>query len=140
MMRLRAHHFLCLLGFRGLGYSPAFVARLTAVSEHLSRSPETLVTAVAGADVVCAACPNRAADGNDCGNGPGPRTKDNAVLARLGASPEELHPWSEWQRRVAAALDAEALAAVCAGCQWFSLGYCREGLEALRRRYPPQAE
>ena len=133
-MHLRAHHLLCLLGFRGMGYSPQFVENLSAVVRNLGGAPDTAVVLVEGADAVCAACPHLDTEGRDCAHGTGPRGKDQAVLAHLGARAGESRPWSEWQRRVAAAFDAGAQERVCGGCRWLSLGYCREGLGALRDR------
>lgn len=134
-MRLRAHHLLCLLGFRGLGYSPEFVANLSAIHHRLRRCPEEHVAVVDGADAICSACPHLVEDGGACARGDGPETRDRAVLERLRSQSGECGSWSAWQRRLAASFDAEALAQVCAGCGWRSLGYCREGLDALRREH-----
>lgn len=136
-MRLRAHHFLCLLGFRGLGYSSEFVANLAAIAARLREDPTLEVEALASADHVCQACPHLDAAAADCAKGSGPREKDQNVLAALGVSAGTRLSWAEWQRRVAQRIDLETHAVLCGNCRWASLGYCQEGLAALRARHAP---
>lgn len=52
---LRPHHLICLQFFRGEGYSQEFVDNLARTFTRLQTEPARIV---AGADVVCAACPN----------------------------------------------------------------------------------
>ena len=53
---LRGHHLLCLLTYKGLGYSPAFVERMTAVA--LAIGVGASVRMVVGPDLICRApCP-----------------------------------------------------------------------------------
>ena len=51
---LRAHNVLCLHGFRGEGYSDAFVARMREVADRLTDAPSTEVTLLAGPDTLWA--------------------------------------------------------------------------------------
>jgi len=127
---LRAHHLLCLQGFRGLGYSPAFVENMAAVHRQLFSEQETLVLLTNGADVICAACPHLDERGA-CARG-APETRDDAVLQALGVQAERRDTWRAWLDRLAARLDEATFERVCAGCAWLDLGYCREGLGALR--------
>ena len=51
-VRLRGHHFLCILTFRGLGYTPAFVANMGArVAAVAAGAPVVLCD---GPDEICA--------------------------------------------------------------------------------------
>jgi hypothetical protein len=52
---LRPHHLICLQFFRGEGYSEEFIENLGRTFTRLQTEPARIV---AGADVVCAACPN----------------------------------------------------------------------------------
>ena len=67
VVRLRPHHLLCLQNFRGKGYSPAFVEKMTEASACLGlspgdrsdrQSPGAAILLVQGADDLCKSCPN----------------------------------------------------------------------------------
>ena len=51
-VRLRGHHLLCLLTYKGLGYSPEFVAGMTArvTTVHEDAEGNTHIGVVVGAD------------------------------------------------------------------------------------------
>lgn len=56
-VQLRGHHFLCILTYRGVGYTDRFVARMTAHVEAINGGrPVTLVT---GPDGICAGLSER---------------------------------------------------------------------------------
>ena len=52
IVRLRAHHLLCMLTYVGRGYNAVFVANYTAIIERLSAGADILV--IAGPDDICA--------------------------------------------------------------------------------------
>ncbi len=130
---IRGHHLLCLLGFRGLGYSEEFVARMEEVAGKFRSDATVPITVLAGCDIICAACPHN--KGNRCRKKAGSesrvRAKDLAVLRRLGFTPgAEISVGSVWQR-IKERLTPGDIAKLCWRCQWRSLGYCAEGLEKL---------
>jgi hypothetical protein len=51
-INLRPHHLLCMLTFKGMGYTPAFVANLEQVVRRLATGTET-IEIVAGPDDIC---------------------------------------------------------------------------------------
>ena len=57
-LSLRAHHLLCVFGFRGLGYGPAFVTNMRHTVERFFGDGAVEVVLVSGCDDVCAACPH----------------------------------------------------------------------------------
>lgn len=126
IVRLRGHHILCLLGFRGLGYSDEFVENMARVHARVF-SDKALVEIVAGADSICDACP-RLANGK-CGKA---RHKDATILSLLSLQPEDRLEPDEIYLRVAEAITPENLSNICARCRWLSLGYCAEGLSGIR--------
>jgi hypothetical protein len=136
IVRLRGHHLLCLLGFRGLGYSPEFVENMTAVHSRVFAGGCGLEI-VAGPDDICSACP-RLVDGQ-CTAVEISRVgkKDAAVLALLSLRPGDRIEAREVYRRISEALTAEDLQRICRRCHWRSLGYCAEGLLELRRKGRP---
>ncbi len=134
-IRLRAHHLLCVFGFRGLGYSPEFVANMRAVVDALFSEPDAEVELVTGCDDICRACPH--AQGGVCRAQPGSeariRRKDDRVLSKLNMSPGDRRPSALLRAAVAAAVSVSDLEAICAGCTWFGAGYCADGLARVQQ-------
>lgn len=131
---VRAHTLLCLQGFRGEGYSPAFVENMGAIHHRLSTDPEISVQVIARPDEICNACPHLQGAGCHL-KGPGFETamkrQDQDVMARLGIAEGEILPWGEILGRIAARVEGGDLDAICGSCPWLPLGYCREGIDAL---------
>lgn len=133
-VEIRAHHLLCLLGFRGLGYSPEFVEKMGEVAGELRSNAATPITILAECDVICGACPHN--KGNKCrkkrNSAARVREKDLAVLRHLGlevgAQMSVAQAWAIVKEKVTAKDLAKEL---CRRCQWRGLGYCAEGLDKL---------
>ena len=136
---LRAHNLLCLLGFRGAGYDAPFVAEMTAVHARLAREPETLVQVRTSPDRLCSACPHLdegcTLGGRD--HEAHMRAQDEDVVRRLGLEAGGTYPWSAILDRVRASVRGEDLRAICTTCPWLHLGWCAEGIEALRLPIAP---
>jgi hypothetical protein len=131
---LRAHSALCLLGFRGEGYSPAFVERLESVHARVMRDPDLPVRLLASPDTLCAACPYLA--GGCTLQGPDHeahmRAQDEDVLGRLGFAAGEVVRWGEVLERIRTRIRGTDLPGICTTCPWLPLGWCAEGVDALR--------
>ena len=81
MFRLRGHHLLCLLGYRGMGYSKEYVDNMTRLRQTLRTDPETSVLLVAGPDDLCNKFPNFQTCHCDDAN---IHEQDAAILKKLG--------------------------------------------------------
>jgi hypothetical protein len=136
MIRLRGHHLLCLLGYRGLGYSPAFVERMTQVYEALRRMPQRPVRVVFGPDDLCAAFP---AQGDSHCLEERVLARDERVRTRLGLRVGAQLPFAEVLARVRTGVLPDDIARWCATCPWQPLGLCAEGVARVRegRGLPP---
>ncbi|MHC5009888.1 MAG: DUF1284 domain-containing protein [Planctomycetota bacterium] len=138
-IEIRAHSLLCLQGFRGEGYSSAFVARMGEIHHRLRTDPEQPVRILVSPDELCAACPHLE-HGCTLG-GPGHeahmRAQDEAVLARLDLQPDSVHPWQTVLERIRMHVRGGDLPAICTTCPWLPLGWCAEGIEALRDDVQP---
>jgi hypothetical protein len=121
-VRLRGHHFLCMLTYKGLGYSAPFIATMSAIIDRVDTG--TPVELVQGADDICGglteAC--RAATGHDCDD---PDTLRMDGLARaaverlLGRDLSEAMPVSRADiMRLRAAFAKGDVRRACAACQW----------------------
>ena len=131
-MRLRAHNLLCIQGYVGKGYSPAFVANMDRVVASLA--DDTEVTVLDAPDALCEACPNLTGAG--CAlHGPGTEAgivhQDRDVLRRLGLEAGARATWGEIVRRIAARVAPDDLDDICGRCPWLPLGHCKAGLRSL---------
>lgn len=136
-IRIRAHHLLCMLGFKGLGYSAEFVENMTRIKGVLTAHPDTLIRITAGCDDICLSCPHEA----DllCSKSDGAEQKvvdkDRRVLEMIGVEENASLSVREAYGKIARLLTPRGLSAdLCRDCEWLDLGYCVEGLTALRER------
>ena len=123
MIRLRAHHLLCLLTWAGKGYSPAFTAGFTAVATRIAAGEAVVI--VDGPDDVCAPM---------LGD-PGCHCRDDSVARRDAQAARDVaalldRPVAPGQRlvldgatlaRMRRAFAENAIRAACAGCDWSGL-------------------
>ena len=132
-MKLRGHHLICILGYRGLGYSQEYVDNMTRIVEQLR--PSTLLWICSEPDDICAPCPFLGEKGCQ-ERGPGSeevvRNRDLAVMERLGIAAGDSIPWGEVKERIRRCISPEDLVDICQDCQWLPQGYCEEGLHKLR--------
>jgi hypothetical protein len=139
---LRAHMALCLLGFRGSGYSPAFVEEMGRVQAALRADPGRPVRLVAEPDPICEACPNLTEAGCALG-GPGHEAHmhahDTEVLRRLGLAAGETTTWAAVLERIRGRIRGADLPAICTTCPWLPLGVCAASVDALRAAEAPAA-
>lgn len=131
---LRAHAVLCLQGFRGEGYSEAFVHHVREVHDSLRADPGREIRLLAAPGTLCDACPHHR---GGCTLGGADhesdvRAQDREVLARLGLQEGEVVPWSEILSRIARHVRGADLPSICGTCPWLDLGWCTEGVDALR--------
>ena len=133
-MELRAHHLLCLQGFRGVGYSGHFTHHMAKIHNELNGDPSTGVRLVAEPDQICRACPHldqsgicSFRDGED-----GVSSRDQRILDQLGRSAGEELPWSDWVAAVQH-VGLSSFEPVCRECFWYPLGLClKDGLADSR--------
>jgi hypothetical protein len=52
-IKLRGHHLLCLLAYRGEGYTPDFIANFDAIADRLTRG--AIIEIISGPDQICGA-------------------------------------------------------------------------------------
>lgn len=134
-MILRAHHMLCILGFRGRGYSKAFVENMYQVVQKLHSLPETVVEMRDTPDHICVRCPFISEAG--CSEkGPGSeeraRKRDHDVMEKLGLATGTTLVWSEVLQKIGNLISSEHIRGFCYDCEWLSFGFCIEGLESLK--------
>lgn len=126
-IRLRGHHLLCLLTYKGLGYSPAFVEGMTATAKALAAGATAEI--IEGADDICAPlC--REEDHPHCHEATVPErdrqalTLVSTILGRDVAVGDRFAFDAPLRRRLREAYAAGAFAGACALCEWQPL--CRD--------------
>ena len=141
-VRLRPHHLLCLQNFRGKGYSPAFVRKITEIHELLlhpaptrqSSKPPVTIQLVEGADTLCNSCPH-CADGQCTSSGPS--HFDALVLKQTGMSFGQILPLGIHSPKIPQVSEA-LLDRCCPGCTWlhFCKKICAQDSLAFRSEVP----
>ncbi len=121
-VRLRGHHFLCILTYKGLGYTPDFVANMTALVSDMSAGRPVVL--MSGPDDICGGLDDegRALCQHDCAM---PETLDlddiavSQVSALLGHSLNQ--PFVLSTAKVAAlrhAFGESTIRSGCVRCPW----------------------
>ncbi|MBM7563638.1 DUF1284 domain-containing protein [Paenibacillus sacheonensis] len=128
-IRLRGHHLLCLLGFRGMGYSEAYAANMANVYNRLKDEPDTAVTIVQGPDDLCACFPIGVEP--HCEN-ESVTELDGNVLRKLGLHVGLDMPWTDVIERVRGGVEPEDIHTLCHTCQWRSYGVCEAGVRTIK--------
>ncbi len=131
MLTFRPHHFLCALGFRGLGYSPAFVANFQSILAQLNapNGDATLLQVVKDTDAICSPCPHRKEQ--LCHYQTKIQKLDQAHSQALGIKPGEQLTWGEAKERIAKRISIAQFHQICAQCAWKALGICAQALSEL---------
>lgn len=128
MIKLRGHHILCLLGYRGMGYSDNYVVNMTKVHTILREQPDTLIQIIKGPDHLCAKFPD---DQPYHCEDKGIFSRDKEIVKRLGLKYSDVLPWREVERRIRVNVKASDIAVVCESCSWRSYGLCEQGVERV---------
>ncbi len=140
-LRLRRHHVLCCVGFRGEGYDDAFRANMSRLVYQQLRTPEgpdqeILITG--NADAICAPCPHRV--GLGCAEQAKIDRLDNDHGAALGIAAGDKLTWGECLDLVRQKIAPEDLDTICTGCVWLPMGLCKTAVARLKAGdAPPDA-
>lgn len=122
---------MCVQGFKGKGYSLAFVENFWKVIERL-RDEDVVVEAVMETkEDICAPCPNNT--GAVCNEEERILKLDNAYAATLGVKPGDRLPWKEAKKLIVNKVTDEDFERNCEPCGWKRLGYCKAALHELRK-------
>lgn len=130
---LRGHHLLCVHGFKGMGYSPAFVEKMEEIVAEI-RDPfyDFSIQVIEGLDEACSYCPNK---GDGFCNSPKSdafvMNLDKKVINHLGIKSGKVYKKSELVSLVAKLVKPEDLDYLCEGCSWLSYGACKAGIKGL---------
>ncbi|MBA4536715.1 DUF1284 domain-containing protein [Bacillus aquiflavi] len=135
---LRGHHLLCVHGFQGLGYSPAFVEKMNEIVTDIRNDQlDFQIQVVAAFDEACMACPHRGIEKCEADQNSNEHvlSMDEKVIRHLGIEKEKVYQKSELISLTAEKVKPEDLDDICENCSWLSYGVCKEGMAKLREKY-----
>ena len=128
-IQLRPHHFLCILGFRGKGYSPAFVEQFWKIVRSLTNDRQIEIEVVDQTDTICQPCPHRRE--SLCEKEASIRTLDRAHQHALEWEEKERITWEGALARIQDKLTLSSFHQICQNCSWKELGYCEAALKKM---------
>ena len=118
---LRPHHAMCLLNFRGKGYSAEFVENMNSIIASLTDA--VMVTLKKQADCVCCSCKNRvdvtAENPAGCIFSEKVARYDEDLLRILNLTDGCTLAWHEIKTLVMTKIFPNEIINICSDCEWF---------------------
>lgn len=125
--KLRPHHGICIAFFEGKGYSPEFVANMTAVIRSLEKS--SYIKLFTGEDIICSCCPN--SKDQKCINKV--KQYDKAVLDACDLHPDQVLSWGKFTALIYEKIILkDKLYSVCGSCEWS--GICQKKADRIIKK------
>lgn len=137
-LTLRGHHLLCVHGFRGMGYSPDFVKKMSSIVEKIRDEEQDFpVQVVAALDEACSACPNKGETKCEASENSNERVvaMDRRAIEHLGLKEGHTYQKSFLIKLTAEKVAPDDLDHICGSCSWLSYGVCKEGIAMLKEKY-----
>lgn len=128
-LNIRPHHFLCLLGFAGKGYSKDFIRNMQRIVSIIHARPEYQLKIASEIDSICMHCPNRVKD--RCIAEEKVNELDCLHSDALGFTHLQMTSWREAKQAILANVSLAVFHKICAKCEWRHLGMCESSLRAL---------
>jgi hypothetical protein len=137
-MRIRGHHLICRLGFRGLGYDERFTRTMEEVLVSFELNPDLRLKVVKDLDILCTACPNRREDicysEEDERQDKRIKEMDQFVISVLELEENGIYTLEEINNRIINYFMDGDMAELCQSCEWKDYDYCLKGLRELRKK------
>lgn len=117
ILKIRAHHLLCIQGFQGYGYSRDFERNMERIVNFLTSNPNSPLELMVGADIICQKCPHL--ENGHCNRSSSStiRDMDLKVLKKLGLKEGAREPAQKLLGEVKA-WDRHDLQGICWECSW----------------------
>ena len=133
-MRLRFHHLLCILGFRGLGYDEKFIQGMKRVVQRMKEHPDMQIEVIKECDDICSACPfniDGYCENEVVGGEERVRERDERIAESLNLKAEDILTVKEVMDLLKKEIKPGDLSIICGDCPWLKMGYCAEGLKKI---------
>ena len=126
IVNLRAHHLMCLPGYKGKGYDGAHKTSWDTISARLKEKPDTFIRIVDGQDDLCANCPNaKGKNGISC-NMKFLEKLDNKVKELLNITTGTIMTWKEIMNKMFSIMNKDKHKEMCGNCEWRKFGLCND--------------
>ena len=125
-MKLRPHHLLCTQGYSGKGYSNAFTANMTDITNRLRGDGDVAVEIVFSTDDICISCPNMLGV-NICERDDKVKRFDRKVVEYFGVE-EKNYIYREITGEINAKMTAEMMDDICGDCNWYPISACKKNI------------
>ncbi|WP_312094396.1 DUF1284 domain-containing protein [Niallia sp.] len=130
MYKLRGHHLLCLLGYRGMGYSAEYIENMTHLHHILRTKPDTIIHLVDGPDHLCKKYPN---SGKYHCQDIHIYKRDELILEKLALHEGQKVQWKEIEESIRNYVNPSDISYMCETCSWRSYGVCEEGIHDIHQ-------
>ncbi|WP_123053215.1 DUF1284 domain-containing protein [Clostridium sp. JN-1] len=127
MLTLRAHHLLCIQGYRGYGYSKDFTKNMDKIVYSLKKDTSIQVKIIAKTDIICSCCPYNIG-GKSCCNQYKVNYLDKEVLDLFQIVKNKVYYYRDLLDIIYKKITYESFKNICSTCQWFHYEYCKKGL------------
>ncbi|UZQ50374.1 DUF1284 domain-containing protein [Clostridium kluyveri] len=127
MLTLRAHHLLCIQGYKGYGYSKNFTENMDKIICQLKKDTFTRIKVISGVDEICSCCPNNTEE-KLCRYEIKIKSIDKKILNLLDLNLNEIYTYKYILDTIHEKINHKIFENICGTCQWFKYGYCQKGL------------
>jgi uncharacterized protein len=127
--KLRPHHLICSLCFRGRGYDKAFVKSFEAICQALHANPDSEIVVTSDCDDVCAKCPQK--QSHCCRHEKKVAAMDQAYLTMLQLKVGQVITLQALKIKIKTLLTMTGFHQACGQCSWYDLNLCAPILKTL---------
>ena len=131
-IKFRPHHFLCSVGYEGMGYSKSFIANYDRIIEQIRRDEDTAIKVIFELDDICSKCPEQNPRARTCNNQTTIDKLDQAHAAILKLKDQEIVSFRDAKARIKEHFSLEQFHIACKPCEWQKMGTCEKALQRLR--------
>jgi hypothetical protein len=117
LIRIRAHHLLCMQGFQGFGYNKKFTENMAQVIEKTIKNPSSFIQVTIGTDSICKMCPHNSQGICDRQSSNNIRIMDSAVLEKLEIKQGSVHSSASLISKTMK-LNDQTVKRLCGSCSW----------------------
>jgi len=117
IIKIRAHHLLCMQGYQGYGYNQDFEHNMEKIIEYLDSNPNFPLEVVTDADIICQKCPHLENGYCNRSSSIAIVEMDLKVLEKLGLVAGEKKPVQKIFFEVES-LSCNDLYDICHDCSW----------------------
>lgn len=123
--KLRAHHLMCTMGYKGYNYSEEAKNSWDEFSKAVKENPDIKVMIIDGRDSLCSNCPTGDKFVNSCREN-NVKNLDDSIRKLLSIELNQIYKYSDLCSKLFDALNPEKHAKLCGECIWRTYGLCSE--------------